>query len=52
MEYVNAYSPEEHALNKRLYEECSKSDIDFAEVEALLIQGADPLGVQERRYGA
>ena len=44
VEYVNAYSPEEHALNKRLYEECSKPDIDFAEVEALLIQGADPLG--------
>lgn len=42
--YVNAYSPEEHELNRKLYEECSKSDIDFAAVEALLKQGADPLG--------
>ena len=29
---------------KRLYEECTKEHIDFAEVEALLKQGADPLG--------
>lgn len=40
----NAYSPEEHALNKRLYEECYKDEIDFDAVEALLKQGADPLG--------
>lgn len=42
--HVNAYSSEEHALNKRLYEECAKKAIDFAAVEALLKQGADPLG--------
>ena len=28
--YVNAYSPEEHELNKRLYDECLKKNIDFA----------------------
>jgi len=44
MEYMNAYSSEEHALNKRLYEECTKKDIDFTAVESLLKQGADPLG--------
>ena len=43
-EYKNAYSPEEHGLNWKLYEECSKEDIDFVAVEALLKQGADPLG--------
>ena len=42
--YVNAYSPEEHELNKRLYDECLKENVDFAVVEALLKQGADPLG--------
>jgi len=41
---MNAYSSEEHALNKRLYEECTKKDIDFTAVESLLKQGADPLG--------
>ena len=42
--YVNAYSPEEHELNKRLYDECLKENIDFALVEELLKKGADPLG--------
>ena len=41
---VNAYSPEELALNKRLYEECIKTNIDYVAVEYLLKQGADPLG--------
>lgn len=41
---VNAYSPEELALNKRLYEECIKTNIDYVAVESLLKQGADPLG--------
>lgn len=45
--YANAYSPEELALNQRLYEECSKEAIDFAPVEALLKQGADPLGLMQ-----
>ena len=43
-EYVNVYSHKEHTLNKRLYEECSKADINFTMVEALLKQGTDPLG--------
>ena len=42
--YVNAYSPEEHELNKRLDDECLKENIDFALVEEVLKQGADPLG--------
>ena len=42
--YVNKYSPEEHELNKRLYDECLKDNINFEAVESLLKQGADPLG--------
>jgi len=42
--YEGAYSPEEIELNKKLYEACSKDEIDFALVEDLLKQGADPLG--------
>ena len=42
--YEGIYTDEEVELNKRLYEECSKENIDFALVEDLLKQGADPLG--------
>lgn len=45
--YEGAYTPEEIKLNKQLYEECSKDVIDFARVEGLLKQGADPLGGTE-----
>lgn len=41
------YTSEEIELNKRLYDECSKSHIDFEKVEELLKQGADPLGGTE-----
>ncbi len=46
-EIKNAYTPEELTLNRKLYEECQKADIDFAVVEELLKQGADPLGTWE-----
>lgn len=42
--YEGTYSPEEIKLNKKLYEACSKDEIDFVLVEDLLKQGADPLG--------
>lgn len=42
--YEGAYTPEEAELNKKLYDECSKDSIDYARVEELLKQGADPLG--------
>lgn len=42
--YEGLYTPEEIELNKKLYEECSKDKIDFAVVEELLKQGADPIG--------
>ena len=42
--YEGAYTPEEIELNKKLKDECSKEDIDYAAVEELLKQGADPLG--------
>ena len=45
--YEGTYTPEEIKLNKQLYEECSKDVIDFARVEDLLKQGADPLGGTE-----
>ena len=45
--YVNAYSPKEYELNKRLYDECLKENIGFALVEELLKQGADPLGATQ-----
>lgn len=44
---INAYTPEELALNKKLYEECCKPEIDFAAVEELLKLGTDPLGTWE-----
>lgn len=42
--YADAYTREEIALNKRLYEACSADEPDWTVVEALLRQGADPLG--------
>ena len=42
--YEGTYTPEEIELNKKLKEECSKEIIDYAVVEKLLKQGADPLG--------
>lgn len=42
--YEGTYTPEEIELNKKLKEECSKEIIDYAVVEELLKQGADPLG--------
>jgi len=42
--YEGTYTPEEIQLNKKLFEECAKEHIDFAVVEELLTQGADPLG--------
>lgn len=42
--YEGTYTPEEIALNKKLNEACSEDAIDFAYVEELLKQGADPLG--------
>lgn len=42
--YEGTYSYEEIELNKKLYEECSKENIDFSVVEDLLKQGADPNG--------
>lgn len=45
--YEGTYTLEEIELNKKLKAECSKDDIDFARVEDLLKQGADPLGGTE-----
>ena len=45
--YEGTYTPEEIVLNKKLSHECSKEHIDFAVVEELLKQGADPLGGTE-----
>lgn len=42
--YEGVYTAEEAALNKKLKEEWYKEEIDFSAVEALLKQGADPLG--------
>jgi hypothetical protein len=42
--YEGVYTPEEINLNKKLNEACTKDIIDFACVEDLLKQGADPLG--------
>lgn len=42
--YEGTYTPEEIELNKKLYEECSKDNIDYDIVEELLKNGADPLG--------
>ena len=45
--YEGAYTSEEIELNKRLYEECYKNNINYEIVEELLKQGADPLGGTE-----
>lgn len=45
--YEGTYTPEEIELNKKLFDVCSKEHIDFAVVEDLLKQGADPLGGTE-----
>lgn len=42
--FEGIYSPEEVALNLRLYEECIKKSPDFSAIESLLKHGADPLG--------
>lgn len=42
--YEGAYTQEEVELNIKLYEACSKEEIDAREVEELLLKGADPLG--------
>ena len=42
--YEGAYTAEEIELNNRLFEECSKAEVDFEAVEELLKKGADPLG--------
>ena len=42
--FEGAYTPDEIALNNRLYEECLKEKLDCAAIEDLLKQGADPLG--------
>lgn len=43
-DFEGAYTPEEIALNGRLYEACRKAELDVALIEELLKQGADPLG--------
>jgi hypothetical protein len=43
-DYVNAYTPEEIELNRCLLEACEADEVDYDRVEALLLQGADPLG--------
>ena len=48
VEYIRSfegvYTAQEISLNRRLYYECTKEDVDFDVVETLLQQGADPLG--------
>ena len=46
-QFEGTYTAEEIELNKKLYEECSKKTVDYAVVEDLLRQGADPLGGME-----
>ncbi len=43
-DFEGVYTPEEVALNGRLYEACRKAEPDVAWIEELLKQGADPLG--------
>ncbi len=45
--YEGTYTPNEIELNKKLFNACAKEHIDFAVVEELLKQGADPLGGTE-----
>lgn len=42
--FEGVYTPDEIELNKKLFEECQKEEIDFTIVEELLQQGADPIG--------
>ena len=42
--FEGAYTPEEIELNQMLYAECTKEILDCDAIEALLRQGADPLG--------
>lgn len=42
--FEGTYTQEEVELNNKLYEECTKDEIDCAAIEGLLKQGADPLG--------
>lgn len=42
--YEGTYSTEEIELNNKLFEACAQDEIDYALVEDLLKQGADPLG--------
>ena len=44
-----AYTPQEIELNRRLFEACCEQSPDFALVEELLRQGADPLGPYSAR---
>ena len=45
--YEDTYTPAEIELNKKLFDACAEEHIDFALVEELLKQGADPLGGTE-----
>ncbi len=45
--YEGIYTAVEIELNKSLYEECSKDNINYVIIEGLLKQGADPLGGTE-----
>ena len=47
--FEGRYTSEEIELNRQLYEECLKENIDFLIVEALLKKGADPLGPIENK---
>lgn len=49
--FEEPYTLEELELNNRLYEECSKETLDCNAIEALLVQGADPLGALSNRWG-
>lgn len=42
--FKDLYTNKEVELNKKLFNECIKEVVDFALVESLLKQGADPLG--------
>ena len=42
--YEGIYTPEEIELNKKLIGACAEDATDFAYIEELLKQGADPLG--------
>ena len=43
--YKKHYTTREIDLNKQLLDECAESHPNFARIEDLLQQGADPLGV-------